>query len=195
MWNERYSEPGYAFGETPNDFLVSVADRIPSGKILSIGEGEGRNAVFLASRGYQVSAVDASAVGLQKAHELAEKNKVEISTEVMDLADFDPGKNQWQGVVSIFCHIPIDIRHSLYRRLIDSLVPGGVFVLESYTPDQLKFATGGPPTADLMMTVDALREELSGLQLEIAHEIERDVIEGRYHHGRAAVVQTLGFKK
>jgi len=194
QWDERYSEPGFAYGTEPNDFLKAMIEHIRPGKVLSLAEGEGRNAAFLAQQGCQVTAVDSSAVGLQKAQQLARDRNLSVDTVVMDLNDYDPGDAQWDAVVSIFCHMPVAVRAALHRRVVQSLKPGGVLVLEAYTPRQLQFATGGPGTADLMMTLQALQQELQGLQLELAHETERDVVEGKYHHGRAAVVQVLARK-
>jgi SAM-dependent methyltransferase len=194
QWDERYSEPGYAYGTEPNDYLVAMAKDIPQGKVLSLAEGEGRNAIFLAQLGCEVTAVDSSAVGLHKAQELARAKNLDIQTVVMDLNVYDPGTQQWDAVVSIFCHMPPAQRAALHRRVVQSLKPGGVFVLEAYIPRQLEFATGGPGTAELMVPLEALRRELQGLELELAHEIEREVHEGKYHHGRAAVVQILARK-
>ena len=194
QWDERYSEPGYAYGTQPNDFLVAMAARIPPGKVLSLAEGEGRNAVFLAQQGCQVTAVDASLVGLRKAQALAQEKELAIQTVHTDLNEYEPGVEQWDAIVSICCHLPTPQRAALHRKVVAALKPGGVLVLEAYIPRQLQFATGGPPTAELMVTLDALREELQGLRLELAQELERDVCEGKYHHGRGAVVQVLASK-
>lgn len=194
QWDERYSEPGYAYGTEPNDYLVSMAVHIPQGRVLSLAEGEGRNAAFLAQQGCDVTAVDSSAVGLQKAQELAVSKGLQIETVLMDLNDYDPGVDQWDAIISIFCHLPAEQRASLHRRVVQALKPGGVLLLEAYHPRQLEFATGGPGSASMMMTLEALQQELQGLELELVHEIERDVIEGKYHHGRAAVVQVLARK-
>jgi SAM-dependent methyltransferase len=194
QWDERYSEPGYAYGTEPNDYLVDMAKDIPQGKVLSLAEGEGRNAIFLAQLGCDVTAVDSSAVGMHKAQELAYDKNLAIQTVVMDLKDYDPGIEQWDAVVSIFCHMPPVQRAELHHRVIRALKPGGVFILEAYIPRQLEFATGGPGAAELMMSLASLQQELQGLELEVAHEIERDVHEGKYHHGRAAVVQILARK-
>ncbi len=194
QWDERYSEPGYAYGTEANDFLVAMVEHIRPGKVLSLAEGEGRNAAFLAQLGCDVTAVDSSSVGLRKAQELARSRNLDIDAVVTDLNDYDPGSEQWDAIISIFCHMPAAQRTELHRKVVRALKPGGVFVLEAYIPRQLEFATGGPGTAELMMTLAALQQELSALDLELAHEIERDVIEGKYHHGRAAVVQILARK-
>lgn len=194
MWNERFSESGFAYGTDPNDFLVSVADQIPRGKVLCLAEGEGRNAVYLAGLGHEVTAVDASTVGLTKAEALADERGVAIETVVADLADYEIEAGAWQGIVSIFCHLPPVLRAALHEKCLRGLAPGGVFVLEGFTPRQLELGTGGPRTRELLMELSIVRQELPGLRFEIARELERDVIEGKYHRGRAAVLQILATK-
>jgi SAM-dependent methyltransferase len=194
MWDERFSKPGYAYGTEANDFLVSVADRIPRGPVLCLAEGEGRNAVYLAGLGFEVTAVDTSTVGLEKAESLAGERGVSIQTVNADLADYPIEATAWQGIVSIFCHLPPLTRAALHERCLRGLAPGGVFILEGFTPRQLELGTGGPRSHDLLMELDIIRQELPGLRLEIGREIEREVIEGKYHRGKAAVVQIFAVK-
>jgi len=194
MWDERYGKPGRAYGTAPNAFLVSVADRLPKGRILSLGEGEGRNAVYLASRGYDVVGVDGSRVGLAKASELAAERGVSITTVLSDLGDYVIEPGAWDGIISIFCHLPKVLRERVHRDVVRGLTPGGVFVLEAYTPAQLHRHTGGPPTADLMMSLPQLERELDGLVFVHAQEVEREVVEGRSHTGLSAVVQVVAVK-
>ena len=194
MWDVRYSDAEYVYGTAPNEFLVSVADQIPRGKVLSLAEGEGRNAVYLAELGCKVLGVDASAIGLGKAQRLAEERGVTIETRVEDLTNFHIEPDSWDAIVSIFCHLPSGIRSSVHNKVVAGLRPGGVFVLEAYTPTQLKLKTGGPPTADMLMTLNLLRTELAGLRFVHARELERDVIEGKFHTGRGAVVQVVAVK-
>ncbi len=193
-WDERYAGEDYHYGTEPNDFLASVADRIPEGPVLCLAEGEGRNAVHLASLGHPVTAVDASAVGLEKARRLARRRGVEIETVASDLASFVIDPEAWAGIVSIFGHLPPPLRTRVHGAAVRGLRTGGVFVLEAYTPAQLELRTGGPPTAELMMDRRTLERELEGLRLDIAREIRRPVHEGRGHRGQAAVVQILGVK-
>ncbi len=191
MWDERYGQDEYAYGKEPNDFLRSVVDQLPQGRALCLAEGEGRNAVFLAEQGFDVVAVDQSAVGLDKARRLAEERGQRIDTVVADLDSFEIGSGSWDVIVSIWAHVPPDLRRRLHRACVAGLGAGGMFVLEAYTPAQLALKTGGPPVAELMMTSKALEQELAGLKFVISRELEREVREGRYHHGRSAVVQVL----
>jgi SAM-dependent methyltransferase len=195
FWERRYSEPAYAYGTEPNEFLVEVADRIPPGPILCLAEGEGRNAVWLAGRGHAVTAIDASAAGLAKAAALARERRVRIETVAADLAVFAIEPGAWSGIVAIFAHLPPALRHAIHRAAAAGLVPGGAFVLEAFTPQQLAFGTGGPQKIEMLYALDMLQDDLVGLKLEIGREVERDVVEGAYHTGRAAVVQVLGRRR
>lgn len=194
-WNERYSSPEYKYGTDPNQFLAANARRIPEGRVLCLGDGEGRNGVFLAGLGYDVTSVDQSDVGLAKARRLAADRGVSIRTVESDLANYTMEPGSWSGIVSVFCHLPPDLRRRVHGAVVRGLGAGGVFILEAYTPRQLLFKTGGPPTAELMMTLDDLRDELDGLHLDLAREIDRDMREGACHTGKGAVVQVVAVKE
>ncbi|GHD57127.1 class I SAM-dependent methyltransferase [Jeongeupia chitinilytica] len=194
MWDERYSTDDYAYGTAPNTFLADNVGALPKGRVLSLAEGEGRNAVFLATQGYVVTAVDASRVGLEKAGRLASANGVDMERVHADLAAFELGDTYWDGIVSIFCPLPSQLRKALHRKVVGALKPGGVLLLEAYTPAQLQHGTGGGSSADTMVTAAMLRDELAGLDFRILRELEREVIEGRYHTGLGAVVQAIAVK-
>jgi SAM-dependent methyltransferase len=192
MWDERFGSLEYIYGTEPNDFLASVASQIPQGKVLCLADGEGRNGTYLASLGYEVFAIDQSIVGLEKAKKLAQEKQVQISTIHADLADFVIEPQAWDGIVSIFCHLPIDLRSQVYCQAVQGLKPSGVFVLEAFAPEQLSYNTGGPKNIDMLPALSQLQQELTGLDWEIARSLERDLDEGRYHNGKAAVIQILG---
>jgi hypothetical protein len=189
-WDERYgAAQEYVFGTAPNDFLAACARLIPPGPVLCLAEGEGRNAVFLAERGHTVTAMDQSAVGMAKAQQLARARGVSITTLVSDIGAYRIAPEAWSGIVSIFAHFPVALRRAVHAQVVAGLRPGGVFITELYTPAQLAFGTGGPKDPALLASLAPMREELAGLELLVAHEMERDVIEGGAHTGRAAVVQ------
>jgi SAM-dependent methyltransferase len=194
IWDERYSQAEYVYGKEPNNFLAQHFSRMPKGAVLCLADGEGRNGVFLAQQGYAVTSVDASRAGLAKAAKLAAERGVPLRTVHADLAEFTIAPGSWDGIVSIFCHLAPAIRTRLHREVVKGLKPGGVLVLEAYTPAQIALGTGGPPVPELTMTLDGLREELAGLDFELGRELERDVIEGKYHTGRGAVVQVIARK-
>jgi SAM-dependent methyltransferase len=195
FWDERYSEKGYAYGTEPNDFVRDHAAAIPhGGRVLCIGEGQGRNAVFLAQRGFVVTAMDQSPIGLNGAKALSREKGVQIETIAADLEDFTIAPAAWQAIVSVFVHLPPALRRTVHTRVVAGLAPGGALLFEAYAPKQLEHTTGGPEDAERMPGLDVLKEELAGLDFEIAREVERVVQEGRYHTGRAATVQILGRK-
>jgi SAM-dependent methyltransferase len=179
------------YGTEPNAFLVAAAGYLPPGPVLSLGEGEGRNAVWLAERGHAVTAVDASAVGMAKAAVLAAERGVALTTVVADLATYAIEPGAWAGIVSIFVHLPRAVRAAVHAAVVQGLRPGGAFILEAYQPRQLDFGTGGPRDPALLVTLDDLRRELTGLEFVVARECEREVVEGRHHTGVAAVVQVV----
>jgi SAM-dependent methyltransferase len=191
FWDQRYAAGDYVYGTFPNEFLAVVADQIPPGPVLCLAEGEGRNAVHLARRGHAVTAVDQSAVGLAKARALAERNGVSLTTEVADLSVYVIPPRVWSGIIVIFMHLPPALRAAVLAQAVAGLRPGGLLVLECYTPAQLAFHTGGPREAALLPTLARLREELPGLDFLHGAELERDIVEGDGHTGRGAVVQIL----
>lgn len=164
---------------------------LPRGRVLCLAEGEGRNAVFLASHGFEVSSIDLTRAGVAKTRRLALQRGVNVDAVTGDLATADLGIQSWSGIVSIFAHLPPVIRRDLHRRVVDALAPGGVFLLEAYTPNQVGRGTGGPPTPELAMTLPDLMRELEGLEFIHAVETEREVIEGHGHNGRGGVVQVM----
>lgn len=191
LWDERYASDRFVFGTEPNDFLASqyLVFR-PGSRILSLGEGEGRNAVFLARQGFAVTGIDASRIGLDKALRLAAEYGVHITVKEGNLADVSFGED-YDGIVSIFCHLPLEHRRQIHRKAQAALAPGGLFLLELYRPDQLQYGTGGPPTIEMLVTLDDLIGDFDGMELLFGQHIDRDVHEGMLHTGRSAVVQAI----
>lgn len=197
FWNNRYQTETFVYGETPNDFLKEHSHLIPKGKVLCLAEGEGRNAVFLAKNGYDVTAIDQSETGLAKAELLAKKHGVSITIICTDLADFTFEEDTWSAIVSIWAHVPPFLRKCLHSQLYPSLIPGGILILEAYTKDQLNMpGIGGPPAeqADLFMSKYDLVDEICPLQCLRAEEVHRNIQEGTGHQGESAVVQILAKK-
>ncbi|SPL71975.1 SAM-dependent methyltransferase [Acinetobacter stercoris] len=194
MWDERYNEDEYVYGKLPNDFLAENYEVIPKGKVLSLAEGEGRNAVFLALQGYDVTAVDASKIGLEKAQKLAEEKGVKITTILANLEDFEIQPESWDGIVSIFCPLTEQARQTLHQKVIQGLKENGIFLLEAYTPEQIEFGTGGGKSADYMTSKESLEKDIQALKILKLHKIVRRVVEGKYHTGMASVVQLIAVK-
>jgi SAM-dependent methyltransferase len=195
MWDKRYSSESYVYGKRPNDFLLENAATLKVGRTLCLGEGEGRNAVFLAKIGHQVTAVDNSRIGLEKAIKLADESDVGIKIIHSDLAEYRIKAGYWDNIVSIFCHLPESLRKQVHKQAVKGLRQGGKVILEAYTPEQLQYGTGGPKAKEMMMNLTSLKSELSGLDFLHAEEIIRDVNEGSLHNGEASVVQLIAINK
>lgn len=196
MWDERYGQKDYFYGTDPNDFLRERASSLwkAGDRILCLAEGEGRNAVFLAGLGFSATAVDGSAAGLSKLKRLAAERGVNVSAIQSDLADFQIEEKAWDGIVSIWCHLPRELRQKVHHGCVRGLKQGGWFLLEAYTPEQLKYKTGGPQNPDMMPTLADLHSELAGLRFSHEVEMVREVHEGTGHEGLSAVVQLVGSK-
>ena len=194
LWEQRFAADEYVYGTEPNAFLAASLARLPRGRALCLAEGEGRNAVHLAEAGYEVASIDLTHAGVAKTRRLAAERGVEVDARVGDLASFDLGTDRWDLVVSSFAHVPPVVRRRVHAQLPVALRPGGALLLEAYTPAQIGRGTGGPPVPELTMTLVTLREELSGLDLVHAEELERPVLEGTGHTGVGAVVQVIATK-
>jgi SAM-dependent methyltransferase len=194
MWNERYASNEFAYGTEPNSFLVQNASLLTS-PVLSLAEGEGRNAVFLASLGLDVLGVDASDVGLAKAQNLAASRGLAIRTEVADLTAYELPENHYGSVISISAHLPSKVRDRLYPQVERSLKTGGIILLEAYTKAQISRNTGGPKDSDMLMDLAELEQQFPNCEPILTREIEREVVEGKFHTGLACVVQFIARKK
>lgn len=193
FWDQRYSVAEYVYGTAPNRWLEAEAHRIRrGGRVLSLGEGEGRNAVWLAEQGWQVVAVDASAVGLEKARRLAEARGVELTTVVADVATWRPDPASFDGLVLVYLHLSPSARPAVHAAAAAALRPGGVVILEAFTPRQLAFSSGGPRQPEMLYEPEAIRTELPGIEWEVLEEVEVELVEGTFHAGRAAVVRGVG---
>lgn len=195
FWNARYAGEDYAYGTEPNDFLVAQAALLPAGlPVLCLADGEGRNGVWLAGRGFEVTSVDVAQQGLDKAQALAQRAGVSLRTVRTDVMQYELGENRWGAIVSIFLHLPQRARAALLARCVRALAPGGVLVFEAYGKRQPEFGTGGPPEPELLARLDDLIDELAGC--EIVHRFDgvRAVHEGAHHSGDAHVVQVVARK-
>lgn len=193
FWNERYSKTDYAYGKEPNSFLEANR-KLVGEKVLCLAEGEGRNAVFLAKNGSDVTCIDYAEEGLRKAQQLAKENGVELTTLCADLINVDLKHEEWDSIVIIFGHFPSDLRKKVHEQIYSALKSGGTLVLEAYHKNQINYKTGGPMNPELLYSKEELTKDFKQFdQLEI-NETVREVIEGAFHHGQAAVIQVIGKK-
>lgn len=194
-WDERYATTGLAYGAAPNDFLRDRIGELRHGPTLCLAEGEGRNALFLSARGFDVLAVDSSEVGLAKAGELALDRGLNLAAALCDLSDFVIEPGHWSTIISIWCHLPGPLRRKVHEGCVRGLRRGGTFLLEAYRPEQLAYDTGGPREPERLASLAELQEELRGLDFLVARELLREVHEGRLHNGQSAVVQLIAVKR
>jgi SAM-dependent methyltransferase len=194
FWDSRYAEADWAYGCEPNDFLRDQAPQLQAGEALCLAEGQGRNGVYLAGLGHRVTAQDLSPVGLERAQQLAQERGVAIDCLCCDLSELQLEAESTDLVVAIWMHLPPDLRARVHGQAMRALRPGGHLILEAYTPRQLRFGTGGPPTAELLIEPDQVRDEWQGLDWLVLREQERWIEEGPYHRGQSAVVQAFGRK-
>lgn len=195
VWNKRYESENYVYGTSPNVFLKEVQSLLPiNGKVLSIAEGEGRNAVFLAEQGLDVVAWDFAESGLDKVNKLAKNQNVQVHTELVDLADVTWKQNQWDEIVCIFGHFPGEIRKKTLKGISQAVKPGGYFVAEVYSHYQIPYQSGGPKELDFLYQPKEFLAEFSDWR--IVHfflgEVTRN--EGELHNGLSHVIQFVGQK-
>lgn len=193
MWDQRFADSEFFYGTDANDFLKENIHLL-SGKVLSLAEGEGRNAVFMAQHGLKVLGVDSSQVGLEKAQQLAKEKAVSIETQQVDLAVYSAEENSFDAVVSIFAHLPVAIRKELHKKVELALKPGGIILLEGYSKAQIDKDTGGPKNLEMLYALEEIISEFPHCKILHAKTLEREVIEGIGHTGLASVVQLIARK-
>jgi 2-polyprenyl-3-methyl-5-hydroxy-6-metoxy-1,4-benzoquinol methylase len=194
FWNQRYSESGFAYGTAPNAYFKSVIDTLPPGRLLVPGAGEGRDAVYAATLGWDVVAFDQSEAGKEKALKIAAEKGVQLRYEVCDVQDFVTTET-FDAIACIFFHLPVPLRQAMHVHFMDWLAPKGHIIIEAFTPLQLSYTSGGPKDPSLLMTASMLEAELGWLKVVENEEGLVSLDEGPYHKGEAAVVRYHGVKE
>lgn len=199
FWDQQFSTEHYKYGTAPNAFVVSQAARIaPGSRVLVPGDGEGRNGVWLAEQGHDVTSIDGSAVGLEKTQTLARMRGVRITTVHADLVAWEPVAASVDAVVSIYLHFPPDVRTMIHAKFLHALRPGGLFLLEAFHPSHFGTSTFGPKDVSMLYSLDVLRADLAAFAATatggaheelLAEEVTVDLDEGPGHTGRAQVTR------
>ena len=192
-WNKRYAENESVYGTEPNVFFKNFINTHKSGSILLAAEGEGRNAIYAASKGWQVDAFDFSELAVKKALKLAAEKKIILHYEIMNIEDFRPGK-QYDTVALIYVHLPENIRKEFHQRVYESIKPGGYLVLEAFAKEQIHNNSGGPKDLELLYDATAICKDFSFLHLLFCGQKEVVLDEGPFHKGKAEVLQLVGQK-
>lgn len=190
QWDERFDKKMFLYGKEPVDFLKAQIDRLPKGRALLLASGEGRNAVYLASQGYDVTAMDPSKVGLEKAQALAAERGVSIRTEVGDLNDnYDMGEEQYDLITDFYYH---DV--SMFPDVMRALKPGGMFILQNFSLDQLETNRFGPKNPDYLVKPNELLDKFPGHRI-IHYEDTIVKLDEGMHQGPGAVVRMIVVKE
>ncbi len=194
LWNDRYGSETYVYGKEPNDFFATQLKKTKAGSILLPGEGEGRNAVYAALKGWSVDAFDQSEAGRQKAISLAQERGVQISYDVCQTEDFLFKPDHYDFAALIYFHVDGPTRKNLHQQIYNSLKPGGTLILEAFHKEQLDYNTGGPKSAEMLFDEASLISDFASLETKV---LEKQLIilnEGSFHQGEASVIRFAGIK-
>lgn len=193
MWDERYSGPGYFYGTAPSQFLQKHASWLKPGmSALAIADGEGRNSIFMAEQGMDVTAIDSSSVGLGKARQLARERGVKVNFQLADLRSWDWQPERFDLVAAIFIQFADpEFRAEIFDGIERTLKPGGVLMLHGYTVRQLGYGTGGPKVAEALYTSEMLMNRFGDWEIAEFSEYDAELQEGTGHSGPSALIDLI----
>ena len=197
FWNERFDKEEFIFGKEPNEYLVEKANQYlkPKSKVLCIADGEGRNGVWLAKQGMQVIGFDASDIALAKAKQFAKYNQVEVEYSFSDTDSFTWQANTYDAVIGIFIQFADPaMRERIFKQSYEALKPGGIFILQGYTPKQLEYKTGGPSLIEHLYTEELIRDLAKDFQILELMSYEKELSEGPRHTGMSAILGLVAKK-
>jgi cyclopropane fatty-acyl-phospholipid synthase-like methyltransferase len=196
MWDERFSQAEPVYGEAPNGYLETQAYRLrPGMRVLVPADGYGRNGIWLAKQGFEVHTVDLSPVGVERARKAARDAGLEMTIELGDLTMWNWPVEEFEAVISIFLHLPAEQRAKIHTAMLRAVKPGGLVILEAFTPGQLQHASGGPKQVELLYSAEMLRRDFAPAEALELEEKEIQLNEGRMHSGPAAVVRAVFRRK
>lgn len=194
FWDERYSSTEFVYGTEPNIFFKDELDKLKTGNVLLMGEGEGRNAVYAASNGWNVDAVDFSTIAKEKALKLAEENSVGINYEIADLSEYKPKSNYYNSAAIIFLHLNPMIRNAVHLKVVDSLKPGGTLILEVFEKEQLGNDSGGPQNIDMLYSKEELEDDFVKMNIIVLEKKIVTLNESEQHKGESEVLRLIAVK-
>ncbi len=198
-WNDRYRSKDYAYGEQANVFLQEQLEPLKTGAILFPAEGEGRNAVYAASLGWQVFAFDISLEGKEKALRLAEKKGVTINYKVGDLPTLDYQEAQFDAIALIYAHFPAGIKSFYHKTLQKYLRTGGIVIFEAFSKRHIAYNAadpkiGGPKDVASLFSIEEIQSDFENFDILLLEERETELHEGLYHNGVGSVIRFVGQK-
>jgi 2-polyprenyl-3-methyl-5-hydroxy-6-metoxy-1,4-benzoquinol methylase len=194
FWDKRYSEVKNVYGREPNKFFKEIIDTLTPEKLLMVGEGEGRNGIYAAKKGWKVDAVDYSEVAKSKAEKFAAEENVQINYSVADISEFNPPENAYDAVGIIYLHLDEDERIKTHQKLVSSLKPSGKLIAEVFDKEQIKMNSGGPKNIDLLYSLEDIVSDFQDLDFEKLEKLRTDISEGKFHTGEAIIIRFLGSK-
>jgi len=197
MWDERFSRTELVYGDEPNAYLREQAQkRLKAGaKVLVPGDGYGRNGLWLAKQGCELTTIDVSPVGVERARNDAKRAGLALQILLGDVNTWDWPKSEFDAIVSIYLHLPPEQRSGVHRQMFEALRPGGIVILEAFTPAQLQFSSGGPKQVELLYNAEILRQDFAAAEVLELAELEVELHEGKMHLGEGAVVRAVLRKK
>lgn len=193
FWDQRYSEHDTVYGVAPNLFFKKFIDSHTPGSILLPADGEGRNGLYAAAKGWNVTAFDFSRVARDKALANAKAANLTLQYDMLSIEDFVPA-DLYDAVGLIYVHLPPDLRSLFHRRIAASLKPGGLLVVEAYNKNQLKYSSGGPKDPAQLFSLEILQKDFAELACIHCEETEEELQEGPFHVGKAALVRYIARK-
>lgn len=194
FWNERFDTKEYVYGTEPNQFYKEQLAKLSPGKILFPAEGEGRNAVYAATQGWQVTAFDSSSVAKTKAENLARQKNVKIDYRISDYENISFPKDSFDCLVLIYAHMHPQKRKEYHQKLASYLKPGGTLILEGFSKKQIENKSGGPRNVDMLFSEEELRNDFSFFSALYITETDIKLDEGTFHQGKASVLRAVGKK-
>lgn len=195
FWEERYSEAHYVYGKEPNEFFKQEIESIIPGKLLLPGEGEGRNAVYAALKGWDVTAYDFSEQAKAKAMKMAKEKNVKIDYLVSSLEEVSYKENEYDLAALIFVHFPSTVRERAHKAIVKALKTGGTILIEAFNKKQIENNSGGPKDKDSLYSIEDFRKDFMDMKIEMLYEHHTDLSEGHYHKGPADVIRFKGVKR
>ena len=201
FWDNRYADKAYAYGTQPNDFFKNCLEKYDvTGSILLPAEGEGRNAVYAATRGLDVTAFDISIEGQKKALKLADENKVKINYYAGAFEELDFKDQQFDAAALIFAHFPPDLLSVYHERIAALIKPGGLLILEGFSKNHIRMQetnpdAGGPKNVEMLFSEESIASDFPGFEILKLEEDEVELHEGKYHNGLSRVIRFVGRKK
>jgi SAM-dependent methyltransferase len=200
FWDQRYSQEAYAYGETPNVYFKDTITNLRPGKILMPAEGEGRNAVYAATLGWDVDAFDLSTEGKRKSEALAARHKVKINYLVGDCSELLYPENTFDALGLIYAHFNTSLKSKYHRQLVEYLKPDGRIIFEAFSKRHADYqhinpTAGGPRDVDMLFSIDEVKRDFPEIEFIYLCEEEINLQEGEYHSGKGMVIRFFGKKK